>query len=585
MLGWQSQTKPPLGWPLRSDPHWSRNTLEAAWLSQQQNGGNTIFDVTRRYDGTPTGTYTWLQSEKGIVFNSQNAQQYIDVVSTLDTGDYSQWTWVFEFLMTTLPANEGNYDPWIINAWDSDHGSGNMYVAGPYRNGGVSKMRILANGGADFAESSIVLAANTWYTVATGYDGANIWIEVVGSELRVTDAANDPGSLAGTTIEIGGSSSQSNFGLIGYLNWIHLFSNTLPESALLSLKKDPYQMSEPLLKLSDYGFVAAGTTHQGISSDGLSMGETLSPGATLNVLATDGMGIGEATDGMGIGEVSAKIGTFPVISTDGMTLAEVLARGLNMPVTSADGMNMGETLARILSGSKTAADGLLMSDLSSVIVQFQLSVTDGILSGDAGSAIGTYPRTVTDGLVLSESLAVVASLVALVSDGITLSEDLTGDLTGLLEATATDGFQFGETLSPGATLLVSLSDQFNLGETVQRVLTTIGLATDGVTLSESVIGSVITAIIQALATDGINFGDTGSPVMTFTVTAADGVQFAETLATVLSFVATVTDGLSIGDAPAYAVEIASGRVTVTFQAKKAGIVFEIKKPKILLSNN
>jgi hypothetical protein len=541
MLGWQSQTKPPLGWPLRSDPHWSRNTLEAAWLSQQQNGGNTIFDV-----------------------------------STLDTGDYSQWTWVFEFLMTTLPANEGNYDPWIINAWDSDHGSGNMYVAGPYRNGGVSKMRILANGGADFAESSIVLAANTWYTVATGYDGANIWIEVVGSELRVTDAANDPGSLAGTTIEIGGSSSQSNFGLIGYLNWIHLFSNTLPESALLSLKKDPYQMSEPLLKLSDYGFVAAGTTHQGISSDGLSMGETLSPGATLNVLATDGMGIGE---------VSAKIGTFPVISTDGMTLAEVLARGLNMPVTSADGMNMGETLARILSGSKTAADGLLMSDLSSVIVQFQLSVTDGILSGDAGSAIGTYPRTVTDGLVLSESLAVVASLVALVSDGITLSEDLTGDLTGLLEATATDGFQFGETLSPGATLLVSLSDQFNLGETVQRVLTTIGLATDGVTLSESVIGSVITAIIQALATDGINFGDTGSPVMTFTVTAADGVQFAETLATVLSFVATVTDGLSIGDAPAYAVEIASGRVTVTFQAKKAGIVFEIKKPKILLSNN
>jgi hypothetical protein len=213
MLGWQSQTKPPLGWPLRSDPHWSRNTLEAAWLSQQQNGGNTIFDVTRRYDGTPTGTYTWLQSEKGIVFNSQNAQQYIDVVSTLDTGDYSQWTWVFEFLMTTLPANEGNYDPWIINAWDSDHGSGNMYVAGPYRNGGVSKMRILANGGADFAESSIVLAANTWYTVATGYDGANIWIEVVGSELRVTDAANDPGSLAGTTIEIGGSSSQNNFGL------------------------------------------------------------------------------------------------------------------------------------------------------------------------------------------------------------------------------------------------------------------------------------------------------------------------------------------------------------------------------------
>ena len=103
--------------------------------------------------------------------------------------------------------------------------------------------------------------------------------------------------------------------------------------------------------------------------------------------------------------------------------------------------------------------------------------------------------------------------------------------------------------------------------------------------SESVIGTVITAIIQALAEDGINFGDAGTPAMTFSISALDGIQFSETLATVLSFVATVTDGISLSDETAYAVEIASGRVTVTFQAKKAKIIFEIKKPDILLSNN
>jgi hypothetical protein len=220
--------------------------LVAGWLCNDLIPDHVYDASGNNFNGTfnasGSHTFTWLPTERSIALKHNSTDGLIDIGDILDTGNYSEWTWVFRFLVADMPTANGNYAPWMVNAWSTSHGAGNLYIIAPYRSGGVNKMRILANAGSDYAESTIALSENIWYTCASGYDGSNIWVQIVGQESAQTDAASDPGSVSGTNIELLGSTYYWDYGLVGYLDWMYLFSFTVPSEMLSLLKNDPYQL-------------------------------------------------------------------------------------------------------------------------------------------------------------------------------------------------------------------------------------------------------------------------------------------------------------------------------------------------------
>ena len=407
---------------------------------------------------------------------------------------------------------------------------------------------------------------------------------------------------------------------------------------------------------------------QATATDGIKMTDTPSPAAKLTAAVTDGLDMGETdsgagtfpktvTDGAELSETLARIKKAIATATDGTELGEALSALLKLSATAADGTELSETLSRVAIRPGAASDGVELGDDPANIYTGTAAPTDGLEASDTPAGVYTTSQSVTDGFELSEvldgaikilasatdgiemaeSLVTVSKLVSSITsgielsetlalrgdwvmsltDGAKLSETLTGDVSGVLEATALDGIEMTDDPSVVATYPVTATDGLTLSEAFVIAATFVLAAADGAQLGEVLTGDVLGAI-EALATDGLEIGDTPSPAVTWlisaadglelsdspavqkfldglavdgfdfadvsaatlklVVTAGDGVKLGEILARGLRLAALVTDGFTMGEIVSW--EIAEGMITVTFSARKATVQLSLKVPEI-----
>ena len=321
----------------------------------------------------------------------------------------------------------------------------------------------------------------------------------------------------------------------------------------------------------------SGTTISATAADGINIGESLARAATLQALSSDGLRGGESlsnfatfqcgvNDGLSVAESLSKIMLMAAVASDGLSLNEIIEIGIVIFASVADGFTAGEALARTkiisaevidglaagesldnradlqsisIDGAKigevlqavaallaTSVDGISAGDSPAAEVSIQASIADGVDLGDSVVNLKLVDAVAADGLSMSESLAVTALLIGLAVDGSIFSESLLADLNQIIEAIATDGIDFSETVSPVASFLAVAADGLDIGDQLSGIVTLVGLAADGLNLSD--LADRLKAL-NAVADDGLKMSEAVALTALLVSAAADGIEFGELL--------------------------------------------------------
>lgn len=152
---------------------------------------------------------------------------------------------------------------------------------------------------------------------------------------------------------------------------------------------------------------------------------------------------------------------------------------------ASDGFAVSETLAKIATFQGVSADGFAGGDAGDKVTQFATVSVDGAVLSDSVTVRMDLSGVVVDGLTLAEALYAAAALLSTATDGLTLGEILSGTVGGvILSGTVTEGINIGDLPSATTTFTVTASDQTSFSESVSAIAQLIGVAVDGLTVSD-----------------------------------------------------------------------------------------------------
>lgn len=313
------------------------------------------------------------------------------------------------------------------------------------------------------------------------------------------------------------------------------------------------------------------------------------------------------SEGLTLSTLAARRAIYDAIAGDSTSVASAVAVLASLLVVEEQ--QLAETI-RALLGLKIADNALIQAD---ALIAYGLTLSEPVELSEALAALGTLRSEAAESLSvataheirayygasedmsITAALSVTALLSAIVAEYGGLSEFTFAEFLGGLEAYAYESVRLSGSAAgrlhayAQAAGMLSLTEHaasvyrtiatvlesVDLGDAAGALATLRLLVDESIELSEADAAEFITAIISALASEGMTV--TQRAALRWSITTIDSVELAATLATVTQFVTFVSDVLNVTDLSVFL--LPSGIVRIQFGINRVMISFDISAPR------